>query len=364
MSDLQAEVTPPATLECEATGNSTLEAKASDFDPAFETTWQTTSADEDVQLPLVSSGTYDFTVYWGDGATDEITAYNDAAATHTFASAGEKRVRIEGTITGFNFGDVAHSAAKIYDVRQWGPLVIADQQAFDGCTNLDVSAFDAPAITAARLSLMFDDCDLSVANGFEHWDVSGVDYFHLMFNGTLFNGNVSGWDVGNATVFSYMFNGPLFNQPLNDWDMSSATTTFRMFWNNFAFNQPLDNWDTSALTNAGQMFRSATAFNQDLSSWDTSLVTDMSFMFDGASVFNQDLSSWDVTSLTDAEDMLQGTALTTTNYDALLNGWAAQSVQSGVVFGAGTTQYSSAGETARDTLVNTHGWTITDGGLA
>jgi hypothetical protein len=57
-------------------------------------------------------------------------------------------------------------------------------------------------------------------------------------------------------------------------------------------------------------------------------------------------------------------ALSVTNYDALLIGWSAQSLQSGVSFHAGNSQYSAAAQTARDTLINGFGWTITDGGLA
>ena len=51
------------------------------------------------------------------------------------------------------------------------------------------------------------------------------------------------------------------------------------------------------------------------------------------------------------------------NYDALLIAWAAQSVQSNVAFTT-PAQYTAGGaaETARNTLVNTYNWTISDGG--
>ncbi|MCJ8334929.1 MAG: fibronectin type III domain-containing protein, partial [Epibacterium sp.] len=42
-------------------------------------------------IPLVSTGTYDFFVQWGDGSTSgQITTYNDAELTHTYSSAGSK----------------------------------------------------------------------------------------------------------------------------------------------------------------------------------------------------------------------------------------------------------------------------------
>jgi hypothetical protein len=62
-----------------------------------------------------------------------------------------------------------------------------------------------------------------------------------------------------------------------------------------------------------------------------------------------------------------GTTLTTGNYNSLLQGWASLgvSLQSGVTFDAQTTNYSiapSAGATARNYLVTTKGWVITDAG--
>ncbi|NCC99614.1 MAG: T9SS type A sorting domain-containing protein [Bacteroidia bacterium] len=57
--------------------------------------------------------------------------------------------------------------------------------------------------------------------------------------------------------------------------------------------------------------------------------------------------------------------LSTANYDALLTGWAAQTVQSGVTFSGGNSKYSAgAAATARGVLTDSpNNWTITDGGL-
>ena len=49
------------------------------------------------------------------------------------------------------------------------------------------------------------------------------------------------------------------------------------------------------------------------------------------------------------------------NYDAMLISWAAQPVQSGVIFGAGNSKYSAAAASARQSLID-KGWNITDGG--
>jgi hypothetical protein len=68
-----------------------------------------------------------------------------------------------------------------------------------------------------------------------------------------------------------------------------------------------------------------------------------------------------VTSLTNATDMFDGIALSTANYDALLNGWDAQALNSGVTFSGGNSTYCT-GETARANMISSDSWTITDGG--
>jgi len=112
-----------------------------------------------------------------------------------------------------------------------------------------------------------------------------------------------------------------------------------------------------------RMFYGTDAFNQDLSSWNVSSVTNMAGMF-FLSAFNQDIGVWDVSSVTIMNGMFWGARLSQANYDALLLGWSAQSLQNGVTFDGGNSQYSTSSQAARDTLTNAFGWTITDGGVA
>ena len=59
--------------------------------------------------------------------------------------------------------------------------------------------------------------------------------------------------------------------------------------------------------------------------------------------------------------MFEQVTLSTANYDALLNGWDTQTLQSTVTFSGGNSQYC-AGKSATANLVSAYGWAITDGG--
>ena len=59
--------------------------------------------------------------------------------------------------------------------------------------------------------------------------------------------------------------------------------------------------------------------------------------------------------------MFDGVTLSNANYDNLLIGWNTQTLQSGVTFHGGNSQYC-LGETARANMIANDSWTITDGG--
>jgi len=58
--------------------------------------------------------------------------------------------------------------------------------------------------------------------------------------------------------------------------------------------------------------------------------------------------------------MFSGVTLNYTNYDNLLEGWSALNLRNGVFFDAGNSRYNNA--TARQYIIDTFGWSITDGG--
>ena len=76
-----------------------------------------------------------------------------------------------------------------------------------------------------------------------------------------------------------------------------------------------------------------------------------------ATAFNQDIGAWEVSNVTNMESMLDNSGISTANYDAILQGWAAQTVQNNINLGAGGLFYCNA-EAERQSLIDNFGWTI------
>jgi len=370
---------------------------------AFLTTWTTTNPNESITIPTTGGG-YLYDVAWGDGTTSVNRTGN---ATHTYATPGDYQISITGSFPRIYFNN-SGDKNKIKSIDQWGVQSwISMEGAFWGCQNLEELASDAPNLmNVTDMSFMFFDCIL-LNQELNNWDVSNVTDMSRMFSESSINQDIGNWDVSNVTDMSFMFGGTPFNQDIGAWNVSSVTNMEGMFddsdfnqdigaWNvsnvtnmrvmfiSTDFNQDIGNWNVSSVTNMEGMFTSS-QFNQNIGAWDVSSVTNMYSMF-ASSQFNQYIGNWDVSSVTNMNGMLQGsqfnqdvgnwninhgpsmedifigTPLSIENYDKILIGWAQQSPSS-TTLGVGSTQYCLGAE-ARDELINTYGWTITDGGEA
>jgi surface protein len=324
------------------------------------------SNSDQLKLPLISTGTYDFVVDWGDNTTDVITTWNQAETTHTYLSSGIYIIKITGVCRGWEFQNTG-DRLKITDISQWGDIRFTTQTnvnlgAFRGCSNLNVSAIDIPVFDVAAFAGFFRGCTSLTGNtsfnnwvmtsvtdfnrffescanfnqNISNWDVSNVSSFLAMFLGcTNFNQNISSWNVANCSSFRQMFESCTnFNQNLGDWNVSSATNLAGMFrlsgFNNagsssindwdtsdvtqfggsnlgmFAscpFNQNIGSWNTSSGVNFQAMFLGNTVFNQNIGSWNTGNATNMATMFLDSFAFNQNIGSWDVSKVTAFNNM-------------------------------------------------------------
>ncbi|QSE99252.1 BspA family leucine-rich repeat surface protein [Fulvivirga lutea] len=354
---------------------------------AFVTTWKTdnpgSSNDNQITIPTTGTG-YNYTVNWGDGSSDAGVTGN---ITHTYTSPGIYTLSISGDFPRIYFND-SGDKDKILTIEQWGAIEWTSMMnAFFGCSNVTSNASDAPNLTnVSTIQGMFSKAS-SFNGDLNNWDVSNVSIMYAtFFRASSFNGDISNWDVSNVNNMSYMFAyASAFNQNLNDWDVSNVSNFEMMFRQATSFDQPLDEWDVSNASNFSHMFRES-GFNQDLTTWITTAATNMSAMFFDNSSFNgdvsgfdmngvtntasmfsfadnfdQNLAGWDVSTITNMTEMFNNSGLSTTNYDNLLVGWAPQSVQSGVQFGASGTSFCHS-STERDNLINDHGWVFTDAG--
>ncbi|WP_259131828.1 BspA family leucine-rich repeat surface protein [Salinibacter ruber] len=371
-------------------------------DAPFITIWDTENSGEtgDDQIKIPGTGT-DYQIIWEEvgntSNTDTLTVTD--VSTVTFPNPGLYRVKISGDFTRIHFGDrnAGGDADKIVEVTQWGDIEWSTMvEAFtrpsvgEGASSLDISSQDTPDLSGViSMAEMFGGASSLTASGsiIDQWDVSSVTSMRSMFReATSFNQDIGSWDVSNVTNMGSMFeDADSFNQDISSWDVSSVTSMRDMFDSATAFNQDIGSWDVSSVTDMYSMFAGATSFNGDIGSWDVSSVTSMQRMFFGADSFNGDIGSWDVSNVTTMQRMFLGTdsfnqnlgawdvsnvtnmtgmfdssALSTTNYDRTLNGWAPQDLQGGISFETNT-EYCNSGP-FRMHLTQGLSWSIDDAG--
>jgi len=94
----------------------------------FQAEVTTTSASESVTLPFVTGYTYNCTVDWGDGSSPvSVTAWDDADATHVYATADSYVVEITGACPAWSVNNT-HSSKLQWTARVYG----GDAVDFDG----------------------------------------------------------------------------------------------------------------------------------------------------------------------------------------------------------------------------------------
>ncbi len=311
---------------------------------SFISTW---TADQ-ITLPLVADGTYDFVAHWGDDSSSHITTYDQSDVTHNYGADGTYQVTIDGTIIGWRFAGEG-DCEKITGISQWGILRLGNSgEYFHGCRNLEITATDSLDLTGTTtLYQAFAWCDSLTTLDVSNWDVSGVTNFRELF-------------VRCEKLQSLIGEG--------NWDTSSATTLRGMF----AFCYPLTSldvttWNVSNVTDFRQCFFDCRNLSTlDVSNWNTSNATTMGSMFQWCEQLNTlHAENWDISNVASLAYFAYGGNLSTTCYDLLLINWSEQEVQDGLTVHFGGSRYTeppSEASEARSHLESVHHWTIYDGG--
>ncbi len=151
-------------------------------------------------------------------------------------------------------------------------------------------------------------------------------------------------------------------------NLSMVTSMSQMFRNATSFidnGGAINTWDINNVTSLASLFRNTPA-NPDVSNWNTSNVESFSRMFQDANNFDRSLANWDISSTTTMGAMFANAGISTANYDATLIGWntldvGETQIPATITFNAGNSTYCLS-VTERDNLINTHSWTIVDGG--
>jgi surface protein len=256
------------------------------------------------------------------------------------------------------------------DIGSWSVSSVTDMsRMFDEASSFDqdISGWDVSNVqTMNRMFQKASSFDQPVGT----WNVSSVTDMEFMFSeATSFDQDLNGWDVSSVTSMHGMFGmrgvTSSFNGKIGDWDVSGVTDMAFMFQGAERFNQPIGSWDVSNVTTMNGMFEEASSFNQPIGAWDVSSVTNMSAMFNDATNFDQDLGDWNVSNVTEFDDVLGdflgGTALSPSNYDALLIGWSKLDLTDGLSLTV-SSQYTPTGADERQAIIDNDNWTINDDG--
>ena len=281
-----------------------------------------------------------------------------SGTTITFPAAGEYDIFISGSFPQCYFNN-GGDAQKLLDIKNFGIYALGSTSqaaAFDGCSNLVISATDIGHFENVT-SFVFAWRGCSSLTSFPLIDTSSGINFQIAWRDCSSLTSFPLIDTGSGTNFSFAWYGcsSLTSFPLLD---TSSGTDFSLSWRNCTSLTSFPLIDTSS----GTIFVFAWYFCSSLTSFpliNTSNGTDFYRTWYGCqSLTSFPANAFDTNIATNYADSFIATNLTTQSIDDILVSLVASGVNNGTFDQSGGQGPSATGQNAITTLLG-RGWTIT-----
>lgn len=295
------------------------------------------------ELPLVLEGTYNFTVDWGDGNQDTITAWDDPAKEHEYAVDQNYTVKITGTCIGWR--QTTSGTGPIQQIVRWGvlvPLSNTGNQFNNEPLTGGIPTDHGPNLDGvAILDGFFRNTGIPHGIDFTKWDFRDATSMRFMFRSCNQVPSIdfsTAENLDNITDMLQLFQDcdSMTSVDFGNHDYTSVTDMMEMFFQcdvlvNVDLTPLAGNQSTTfnsmfkscfaletvtapglvgpAATNAQEMFSGCSSLiSVDTTGWDTSNVGIFSTMFGGCSVWDDapSVSVFDFSSATDLSRMFSG----------------------------------------------------------
>ena len=181
----------------------------------------------------------------------------------------------------------------------------------------------------------------------------------------VISGDVIGWDFSGIFGSTYITSVVHWGQL----QFGFGGTGYFSDCPNLDLSSVSDVLDLTGITDLYYMFGGCTSLTNinRIGEWNTSAITNMNAMFQLCTLINFNIGTWDVGNVLNFADFMDSATPTfsTTNLDAIYNGWSASGVQPDCSITFGTAEYTGAGgQAGKDILTSIalNNWTIIDGG--
>lgn len=181
----------------------------------FVSTWDTSlistgsSDSNQIKLPLVPDGVYNFYIDWGDGNEDYINQWDQVETTHTYSYSKKYQISIRGEIKGWRFNNTGDKL-KLLEISSWGNLQFTNTGSyFYGCNNLVITALDAPnLVSLTNFNNFFNGCtSLTNIPKLKYFNTSSAISMDGMFRDSNINNDISNLNYQNVISMSNFLTG-------------------------------------------------------------------------------------------------------------------------------------------------------------